>query len=290
MKKINFLFMVSVIFGILLFSGCGGGEGDDRSNIIGSGTRGSTSGGVSLEFQTNNPPSEMFKDNGHRFAFRFTNFQYHEISDLRVRTRGFDSSFVSGLDSEYSVSSIPRATSDNNGVFNGLIVEGVFVSGFQGTYNFNPSFDWCYTATTTYRQELCIPDNSNVCTERVSANVFSNGPISVSLKGSPLRIGDNRIRIEFELSNALNGKVVSECFKTDDYAIPVRDLNVKLGTIDGVCTSTSDVIQFIDGRTRFSCEFNTQDSSSFNTQLSVEFNNLYMQSKDKRIVVRDLLN
>ncbi len=287
MKIFRNLVLVFFVGILILISGCTGGD-DRQSGFpgIGGGSSSSSSGGVSLEFAENNPPSQMFKGQPVNFAFVFKNHQRHEVSDLRVRLRGFDTSYTTSLQSEYSVQSLPRATTEAGpGIFAGLVVQGVTVDGFTGNYNFDPIFDWCYTATTTYREQICVPSEMNQCNTRVDRSMSQNGPISVKI--DYINNVGNKVRIDFVLSNTGGGRVVNECFNIDDYAIDFSNLRVSLGTVQGSCDSASG-FKIIGNRANFYCEFDRQGSDSYASQVTVEFDYKYQQTTQRKILVRDL--
>ena len=289
-NKVKLSLMILVLGVFMLLSGCSLTGSDSSSKTSGflpsSGSTSTNNGnGVSLSFAENNPTSEMYKGNPTTFAFVFTNYQEHDISDLKVKIKGFETSFVQGLSNNYNVNTIPRYTSSSGaGVFSGLIVSGVSVDKFEGTYNFNPTFDYCYSAKTSFIEQVCVPSTTNTCDTDVSSSTTQNGPISVSI--DRIVNSNDKVRVDFVLNDKGNGDVVNECFKTDDYANKY-DLKVTLGSQTGSCEAVSGE-NIVNGKGNFYCEFSRSGDDSYASQIVVELDYKYQQSESKKIVVKDL--
>ena len=128
--RVRSLFMIAVLGLVLVFAGCSSGIDGVKENSLLGGKSGSSmrgGSGVVLSFADSRPSSEMFKGEPTTFAFVFTNYQEHEISDMRVQSRGFDRGYVVGLPEEFSITKIPPYTSSGPGVFAGYVVSGVVV-------------------------------------------------------------------------------------------------------------------------------------------------------------------
>jgi hypothetical protein len=278
---------------LLVFAGCSSDSGAKQSGIFGGGT-GSSSGsssssnaGVVLEFAQGNPPSEMFKGQDYTFAFVFKNAQEHPVEDLQVKVSGFDTGFVSGLSPSYSVAKIPAASSSiGDGVYSGLVVSGVSVDGFEGNFNFNPVFDYCYTAKTKYIDMVCVPSKNNQCTADYTSNKKQNGPLSLSVDKIN-SIGDE-IQITFTLQNSGKGQTVNECFNTNDYGTKYTINSVKLGTTVGTCNPRgAEDFLLGNGKANFYCTFPRSGDDSYASQLTAEIEYLYQQQLKKSFKVVD---
>lgn len=292
-QKMNMknLLSILVIGTFLLFAGCskiglGGADDASQSGIgIGGGSSSKGGSGVDLTFADGRPASEMYKGQPTTFAFVFTNYQEHEVSDLEVKTHGFDTGYVGNLDDRYNVQTIPRATEQvGPGIYAGLIVSGVTVDGFEGNYNFDPKFDYCYSAKTSYREQICVPSKINTCDLKIDKNTKQNGPISV--KVDRISSVEDQVRVDFTISDSGNGQVVNECFKDDDYANEYK-LKVSLGSVDGQCEALSGQ-NIIQGKSKFYCTFNRQGEEEYSSQIVVALDYKYQQSKELGIVVKDL--
>jgi hypothetical protein len=238
-----------------------------------------------LSFAQGNPPAEMIKGQSVTFAFVFTNYQEHEISDLQVKTKNFDRGYVAGLAESYNVNMIPRASDKTGpGVYSGQVVEGVRVDGFSGEYNFNPVFDYCYSAKTFFREQICVPSKKNQCEADIEKSVRQNGPVDVKIER--VTSVEDKIRIDFVANNAGSGQVVNECFNTEDYANDY-DLKVTLGSSQGTCEAVSGQ-KIINGKANFYCSFPRSGDGSYASQVVVEMDYKYQQSTKKNIVVEDL--
>jgi hypothetical protein len=272
---------------MLIFAGCSTDTGDSKESGLfkkDSGTSSSGSG-VDLSFAENNPPSSMIKGQPSTFAFVFTSYQEHEISDMRVKTKNFDTSYVTGLSADYTVSKIPRYSEKTGpGVFSGLIAEGVRVDNFEGNYNFNPVFDYCYSAKTSFREQICVPSKRNQCDTSIEKAKSENGPVGVSIER--ITAVEAGIRIDFVINNKGKGKVVNECFKTEDYA-NAYGLKVTLGTAQGTCEAISGQ-NIINGKSNFYCNFPRTSDESYASQVVVELDYNYQQEARKSIRVEDL--
>lgn len=291
-NKIGFVLVVLVM---LFLAGCSGGtEGAQQSGLFGRGDANSNSGsssntnGVILKFAENRPPSEMFKGEGYTFAFIFENHQNHPVTNLKIRTKGFDRGFVNGLAADYTISSIPAANSISGaGVYAGLVVDGVRVGGFDGqNYNFNPQFDYCYLATTQFREQVCVPSSRNTCDISVDKSKEQNGPVSVTL-GSMQVVG-NEILLPITLSNKGDGEVINECFNTEDYARNYKLVSVRLGSQEGDCEpSSSEDYAFLSGESIIYCRFDKDQEESYSSQVSIELSYTYQQGTSKTVRVVD---
>ena len=284
--------MILLVSLSLIFAGCSSNTDAKNSGFLGIGSGSSSNSnsgsGVTLEFADNNPPVKMIKGAPVNFAFIFSNYQKHDITDLIVKTKNFDRSYVNGLAETYNVALIPKLTTQAGaGIYTGLQISGVVVDGFTNNYLFNPSFEYCYTAKTTYREQTCIPSNQNVCNIQVDKSVESNGLVGVSVD----RVNSigNMIRIDFTLSNNQNGKVVNECFKTDDYSNDYVLNSVKLGTTQGTCTAISGY-KLNNGKSNFYCEFTRTSDEAYASQITVDIDYKYNQEVKKQITVEDLNN
>ncbi len=290
MKKNNIL-LIMLISLSLIFAGCSSNSDAKQSGLFsgigkGSSSSSNSDSGLSLTFAENNPPSKMIKGAPVNFAFIFTNAQKHEITDLRIKTKGFERSYVSGLAEEYNINLIPKATlQTGEGIYTGLQVSGVSVDGFTNSFLFNPKFEYCYTAKTSYVEQLCVPSTQNTCSLKVDKSIDSNGPIKVNI--DRVNSIENNIRIDFSIYNSGNGKVVNECFKTDDYSNDYKLNSVKLGTTEGACTAISDY-KLNNGKSNFYCEFTRTSNEEYASQLSVKIGYKYNQEVQKQIVVEDL--
>jgi len=289
MKNRNNILVILLVGLALVLSGCSSDTGAKQSGIFGIGTGSSSNSGsgsgIDLSFAQNNPPSKMIKGAPATFAFVFTNNQKHDVTDLKLRTKGFERSYISGLNKDYNLGLIPKATlSAGPGIYTGLVVSGVTVDGFTNNFNFNPSFEYCYSAKTAYREQVCIPSKQNQCDIQVDNSVESNGPVRVNVDRIN-SIGDE-VNIQFSLSNSGSGKVVNTCFKTDDYSNDYK-AEVKLGTATGKCTANSGY-KLNNGVSNFYCTFPRSSDSAYASQITVNLDYKYDQEIQKQIVVEDL--
>ncbi len=288
MKKI-----IAIMTTMLLFlAACSTDSGNDESISLpfgkGNGNSiSSSSSGVSLEFSEGNPPQDMFIGSPVNFAFIFKNYQLHDIENLEVKVKGFDRSYVSGLDDEYTVSRIPKASETiGAGTFTGLVASGVTVDGFVGDYNFNPEFEYCYLAKTTFRETVCVPSKTNQCEVEYSAQTTQNGPISLSV--DRVNAISDEVQISFSLTDKGQGETRSQCFDDQDYATPYTINFIKLGTLDGNCqpAGTDDYL-LANKKGSFLCTFPRSQDGSYPTQLTAEFEYLYEQSIQRSYTVID---
>lgn len=289
-------FIILLLFLGLVLAGCTGAtttEGQ-QSGLFGAGSSDNTDvsskGGVTLRFGEGNPPSEMFKGQDYTFSFVFENEQIHDIADMVVRSYGYDEGFVTGLSPEYNVDTIPRANSISGvGVYASLIVEGVNVDGFTGDYSFDPKFDYCYTATTTFREQVCVPSARNQCDLNYDRSEEQNGPLQVTL--NDLQLAGDDLILPLEIRNRGEGEAVNSCFDSDDYQIGYNLVEVKLGSQTGDCRpASSDSYSLVDDRASIFCTFPRTASSeeAYVSQLSVELNYKYQQSTELDVEVKDL--
>lgn len=289
--KINNTIGIIMAIALVFIAGCTGDD-DTRSSGIGSGSSSSNSpdptGGVSLEFAEGNPSGEIYKGNEVNFAFVFRNNQEHPIENLQLKTGGFDRGFVSGLQEEYTIERISPATdAAGQGVYSGLVEDGVVVDGFNGDYDFNPDFDYCYEATSTHQESICVPSQNNQCEVDVEEETSANGPLTVGI--SSINSLENSILVRFDVENSGPGQVVNECFNTDDYGISYS-VEAELGAQAGECSPQgADEFLLNDGESgSFQCEFSRTSDSSYSTQLSLDIDHTYQQSTQKQIDVINL--
>jgi hypothetical protein len=290
MKKINVLLSVVLVSLIVLMSGCsmiGGNNGIKTSGLsIGSSSSSKGGVGVNLDFAEGNPSSEIFEGQPVTFAFIFENYQEHEITDLKVKTKGYETGFVKGLASDYSIKTIPKFTeSTGPGVYAGQVVSGVRVEGFDEKYNFNPTFDYCYSAKTSFREQICVPNkNNNICETEIEKSQKQNGPLNVKI--DRVSSVDGKVRIDFTINNVGNGQVVNTCFNTEEYTNKYS-LKATLGSASGNCKAVSGY-NIINGKSNFYCEFSRSGDESYASQVTIELDYKYQQSTQKKILVKDL--
>lgn len=290
--KLNNIMMIVLTAAVLVVAGCSSGTEDTQNSGFGGGSSNSNSPsptkGVTLEFAQGNPSDEIFKGNPVNFAFVFKNNQEHAIENLQLRTSGFDRGFVSGLNEEYSINRIAPATeAAGQGIYSGLVVDGVVVDNFQGEYDFNPEFAYCYEATSTHQESVCVPSSQNQCETEFQKSTSANGPLTVSI--SSINSLENSVLIRFNVENRGPGRVVNECFNTQDYATSY-DVEARLGTQQGSCNPAgAEEFLLNNGETgSFQCEFSRTSDESYSTQLVVDLGHLYQQSLRKEISVVNL--
>lgn len=285
----NSLFLIFIATAMLVFSGCSMGTDGKQSGLtLGSGSSKQGGSGVALSFADGNPPSEINKDQPVNFAFVFTNYQTHPITDLKMKIKGIEWGYVKGLqENAYNVKEIPKATSTGPGVYPGLIEQGVTLVNFAEEYNFNPLFDYCYTAKTNFREAVCVPSkDKNTCDTSVDKSKSENGPLRVTVDRIN-SIGD-KVRVDFKIMDSGSGQAVNECFKTDDYANEYSIKKVTLGTNQGNCEAVSGY-NIINGESNFYCEFaRSGGDSAYPSDAIVELEYKYQQSTQLKIKAVDL--
>lgn len=279
----------------LILSGCSSDSGAKQSGILGIGgssSSSSSSGGVSINFEELSFSPQ--KDNEFSLVMNLQNSLLHDV-DVKIRPTGFDWDYlVSGLQKEFTLS-LSKATSTGVNQ-NAHYVEGIKLSGFTGDYNWNPTFKYCYPVKNQFREQVCVPNRLNTCDADIVADKFSNGLLTTTIK-TIYPISDEKIGIEFEVSNGNNGVVVNECFQDENknsFGNKISDPVVKLGTKLGTCfaTSTSNGFSLNKNKLTFKCEFERSGDSSeyYASQVTVNYGYLYAQSTKNQITIVDLEN
>ena len=274
MNKITKIISSVLLASALLLSGCTSDTGAKESGFLGGGSSSSSSSGsgVSIEFQELNFKPQ--KDNEFSLVMNLENNLLHDV-DVLIRPSGFDWNYLSsGLEKEFSLK-LSKAT--NNGPNkNAHYIEGIKLSGFTGDYNWNPTFKYCYDAKTQFREQICVPNKLNSCDADVKSDKFSNGLLSTTVS-SIYPIAEDKIGVEFEVSNSNNGVVVNECFQDEnknDFGNKISEPVVKLGTTVGDCiaTSTSNGFSINQNKLTFKCEFTRSGdaSESYASQVTVD--------------------
>lgn len=295
MKNKNLL-IILLLTSILMISGCSlsTNSGENQNGFsIGTGSSSSFGGnsdtqGVLIKFDKNNPPSEMIKGSPATFVLLINNYQNHPITDLDIKTKGFDTGFISGLWDEKEITNVPKKTVSGPGMVQ-EVIQGVTGDGFTNNYNFNPKFEYAYTAYTQYLEQICVPNKMNKCNVKIDKSTSQNGPVTIKI--NRMTSIDNNIRIDFTAQNSGSGKVVNEenKFKTDDYAVNYNLEEVKLGSQVGNCKHIGvDNYQFMNGKSSFYCEFNRASDDSYASQISVKLKYTYNQEIGKNIIIKDL--
>lgn len=290
MVRKNNLVILGLVLFTLIFSSCSaltGGESKSSGLSIGGGSASSSGGGVVLEFGAVN--IEPQKGYAFPIPITITNFQKHAVSDLVIRPTGFDTGYVSGLQSEYRESL--SAATDNGPYQKSLYISSVTVNGFTGNYDFNPVFKYCYSATTVFNEQVCVPDKYGKCDIK-SSGVTQNGPISVKVDRI-IPVGENEISVEFSLSDSLGGNVVNDCFQDSlkmDFGNKYSIAEVKLGSTVGQCIAAmADDYTINQGKGRMVCMFaRGQNQDPYSSQINVKLNYKYQQQVQKKLTVRDL--
>jgi opacity protein-like surface antigen len=295
MKTITKIIGAILFSSILLLSGCSSDNDAKNSGILGFGGSSSSSSsgsGVLIKFQELNFKPQ--KDNEFSLVMNLENNLLLDV-DVKIRPSGFDWNYVtSGLEREFTLQ-LSKATS-NGPNKNAHYIEGIKLSGFTGDYNWNPTFKYCYGAQTQFREQVCIPNKLNSCDADITADKFSNGLLSTTVE-SIYPISEDKIGIEFEVSNSNNGVVVNECFQDEnknDFGNKISEPVVKLGTTLGTCvaTSTSNGFSINQNKLSFKCEFTRSGdpSASYASQVTVDFGYTYSQSTKNQITIIDLKN
>ena len=275
----------------LVFAGCSSNEDGVRTGGIPSiGGGSSNSGnGVTLEFGEAMNNIQPQKGQPFSMILNIKNYQRHEIDNLEIRVLGFDTGYLNTpLDRDESLG----PATDSGPVIKALIYENVVLDGFEGDYNWNPVFKYCYGARTQFREQLCIPNKlGQTCENEVGSNIFSNGPLGIKIE-SIFPIGESEIGIEIVVSDTLSGNVVNECFE-DTNINPFGSLSnpptVSLGSQEGDCVPTSsDDYVITNDILKYRCDFSRNSDEPYTSQITVEMDYNYQQEIRKKIVVRDL--
>lgn len=290
MNKITkYINLIMICLAALLLSGCanftGGGV---QTSGIGGGSS-SSQGGVEITFSENNPRSEYFKGEPITFAFLFSNYQMHEVEDMQLKITGFDRGNVNGVPETDSVSSISKFSEvAGPGLKTDYIYEEVEVDNFEKEFPFNPKIRYCYTQQSFKKEEICVPATNNICSDDivVQSNVEENGAFNFEI----LRVNaiSGKIRIDFEMTNAISGKIVDECFEREGFASSFDGVVAKLGVEDGECFPIgTENFLFTNGKANFYCEFARTGDDSYPSQVYVSASSLYEQETSLSITVRD---
>jgi len=295
--------IISLLVGVFLLfaSGCSmldstGSNNEGKAISIGSGSSSSKGTGVDLEFAEGNPRLDLTKGETTNFAFVFKNYQRHSISNMKLRVSGYDTGYVSGFEKFQSdtggtfTSEIPTANPSTGEASQiNIATMPVIVDNFMGQiYNFNPRFDYCFEAKTSYLETVCIPEkDKSSCDLDYTNTKVSNGPIGVSI--DKLIAAGDKIRVEFTASNNGGGNIVNECFNTEDFSNKFNNLDVTLGTKTGVCKHKGQEEFVISGgKSQFYCEFDRDQDTAFTSNVVVKFDYLYQQTEKLSIKVEDL--
>lgn len=290
--KTKHLLMILIGSILLIFSGCSNGsDGAKTSGLlpsIGSGSTQKGGSGIELTFAEGQPGNEYNKGQPFNFGFIIKNYQNHDISDMKIKISGVEWGYINGLNPEYSVDAITKATTQTGpGIFSGLYIQGITVDKFSTKYNFNPKFNYCYTAKTIYREQVCIPSKTtNSCNIKVESGIYQNGPMNVKIN-SLTNYDANTVIVNLQITNSGNGKVTNECFKTEDYANEYKLNFVTLGTVTGDCSKTQSN-KIVGNTAVITCTFpRGSDDAAYPSQLVVDFDYKYEQSTQKNILIKD---
>lgn len=277
---------------VLLIAGCevdNGGDNGVQTGGVGGAATDSPQRGVELDFSDGNPGSEIYAGENNNFAFIFRNHQEHRIEDLELEIGGFDRGYVSGLSESYSVDEIPAASqAAGEGVYTGLVEEGVVVEGFSGnSYSMNPRYRYCYSASSFHEESICVPDVRNQCDIDVEEEGSANGHLGIDI--TRINSLDNSVRVEMRITNQGDGQVVNECFETDDFSINY-DIEANLGSESGDCSpvGTDDFVLSGGERGTVQCEFSRTSDDSYSSQISVDLDYRYQQEERKNLRVVNL--
>lgn len=289
-KNKLFLLVVMLVLGVFL-SACDSIPGVSQNAIGGTNeakSKGSSSSGVGLSFVDGNPPDDMFKGEDYAFSFVFENNIKQEINNMRIKAKGFDKGFVSGVPEELRVNRITKATTQGGpGIYSGLVLENVNVDGFTGDYSFNPTFDYCYDIRTDFREQLCVPSKRNECNINVEKSSETDGPVAVEV-GKIQLVGDDVV-IPLFIENKGNGEVVNECFNTEDFLRDYDFVEAKLGSDTGNCAVTSsEDFSLINKESTVVCRFPRSQDEEYSSQVTVQLGYTYQQSASLNLDVKDL--
>ncbi len=287
-KKNKLIVLFLVLFG-LLFSSCSSLTGDDTQTSgisIGKGSSSSSGNGVSLTFGDSNVDPQK----GFEFPLQLiiNNYQRHAIDDLKIKPTGFDWGYVSGLDREYNVR-MGAATESGPNQYSQLI-QSIKLDGFTGSYPFDPTFKYCYSAKTVFRETVCVPDKFGACDISGGDN-FENGPLNINIDRIYPR-GEQDILVEFSVKDSAGGNIVNECFQDErkmDFGNVYALQDIKLGSSSGNCKPlSSDTYVVNSGTSKFLCEFTRSSEDQYSAQLSAGLDYKYQQQAQKKITIRDL--
>ena len=116
MKTNHLILLIAAI--MLIFSGCSSNTDGKQNSILGSIGSGSsqTTGngkGVDLTFAEGQPGAQYNKGQQFNFGFIFKNNQNEDITDMQVKISGIEWGYITGLEKEYTLSSIQQATAQS---------------------------------------------------------------------------------------------------------------------------------------------------------------------------------
>lgn len=290
-KNFSKISIVMIMLLSLIIAGCSSVNtgGDTRTAGIGEDSS-SENGAVEIGFVENNPPSEAFKGVPFDFAFEIFNYQMHDVDDMKLKITGFDRGNVAGLPEEDTVGTILQASEGAGPGFKDDHFYGdVVVDDFTREFPLNPRIRYCYSQTSFRQEGICVPSRNNVCDDSivVESNVETNGPFGFNVE--QVRAINDKIRIDFSMTNRLGGRVVEQCFDREGFASEFSGVSASLGVEEGSCEPTgTDRYLFRNGGANFYCEFSRTGDESYPAQLYVQAGSLYEQEENLNIVVREL--
>lgn len=305
MKKSYFL-IVGVVFAMLLLSSCDGSE--NGTTTRGNPYRGGTES-LSLSFEQNMPPSEIFSDMSFDVAVRIRNTGEFIIpaNTLTVKLEGFNPETYGLSQSEQTVDRELRGTVYDH-TRNVIQGDEEFVEFNNLGYGPDLSVTLadvpiravvCYPYGTTANSNICIKRNVNrdepgdVCAVNEMKTVYvSSGPVQVtSVQQSPR--GSGSIAFNFQVEHKGVGELYSN---TDDSCVDDRERNKVLVTVNapsGTQCSTlgggiSGVITLTPGTGRLvTCTLDVSGTTSdFVQEISIDLEYNYRQSITRTIDIK----
>jgi len=287
-KKLLIILMISG----LIFTGCNFGTDGKQSgfsDIIGSGSSssGESGSGVAIEFEKLN--FKPIKGDSFSLLATFKNYQPEPVS-IRVKPTGFYWQYVEGLEKEFTIDLTPATSTGPMKL--AKFFEGITISGFEGDYNWNPIFQYCYETKSIFRELVCVPDEQGACDIPIEPSTYKYGPLNTKVTSVYL-IGKDKIGTIIDISNTNNGNVVNDCFQDKrkmGFGNKIDDPVVKLGTEIGDCISTSASNGFVinDNSQTMKCEFPRTQDGVYPTQIVIEYGYKYQQESSTEITIKDL--
>jgi len=262
--------------------------------------------GLSVDFQENAPPLEVYDENQDEFdiALLLENKGEHDIPPNKVIAS------LSGIRGEdfgiSNLNKVLRSPLDGKTISQGAEVRGsqdeLVFEGAKYRHNLKADFDaeilmhTCFQYMTHAITTVCLKRDVLKRTVEVDTCLVNNDVLNMDTSSAPIQVSDaaqasrgkNKIRLTFEVSNDGDGEVytptafTNTCFGKEDerdkvrvkVSSPANGLNIRCRTMG----DTSDgIVKLLDGKRSVDCEIDTRSLQeiSFETPVQIDVSYFY---------------
>ncbi len=297
----NIFLLIIFIVGIIL-SGCSNKsdvDSDTNSNILNNFFNKNENSGASsknypyLEIEIPNlkNKNEININEPFNIILKLYNPSSFDMKNVKGKISGYDTGFITGITPDITFNDIRGKIRDRID-YKTVSIGPASANNFKIEYKPNFNFKICYEQEVKFTSEdYTIPSEDSYDPFDKAKFKDLKLPLQITMSDA-YNDGDNNIIFIFDLKNVGQGKVINECFNTEQLiSVPVIINSFKVGSIQGTCkdayTDESNKVIIRNGEGSIKCSVSRNNPNEYNTQIILGLSYKYQFEKSKQINFKD---